>query len=126
MTTTIDNTDDIIDSREVIERIAALEETRENMTDAVEHWPGSDGADELASLTALADEASQYSEDWSYGSTLIRRSHFTDYCKELLEDCGDLPKNLPSYIEIDWEATARNLEVDYTPVDFGGVEYLIR
>jgi hypothetical protein len=126
MTTTIENTDDIIDSRDVIERIEALEEARESMANAVEHWPGSEESEELATLTALADEASQYSEDWRYGSTLIRRSYFVDYCKEMLEDCGELPKNLPSYIEIDWKATARNLEVDYTPVDFGGVEYLIR
>jgi hypothetical protein len=27
---------------------------------------------------------------------------------------------------IDWEATARNIAVDYTEVDFGGVTYYIR
>ena len=126
MTTTIDNRDDLIDSREVIERIEELEEARQNIADATENWPGSDEAEELTTLEALANEASQYSDDWAYGSTLIRRSYFVEYCKEMLEDCGELPKDLPSYIEVDWQATARNLEADYTTVDFDGVEYLIR
>jgi len=44
----------------------------------------------------------------------------------LLEDCGDIPKNLPSYIEIDWETPARNIRVDYTAVEFGDVTYWVR
>jgi hypothetical protein len=44
----------------------------------------------------------------------------------MLEDIGVLPKDLPTYIEIDWDKTADNLEVDYASVDFGDDEYLIR
>jgi hypothetical protein len=29
-------------------------------------------------------------------------------------------------VEIDWEATARNVRTDYTAVDFDGVTYWIR
>jgi hypothetical protein len=43
-----------------------------------------------------------------------------------LEDVGDLPRGIPSYIVIDWAATADNLKVDYTEVDFDGVTYLVR
>ncbi|MDV3579885.1 antirestriction protein [Elizabethkingia anophelis] len=31
----------------------------------------------------------------------------------LLEETGDIPQNLPSYICIDWESTARNVMYDY-------------
>lgn len=37
-----------------------------------------------------------------------------DFTMELLESCGDIPKDLPSYIHIDWEATARTIMYDYS------------
>jgi antirestriction protein len=37
-----------------------------------------------------------------------------DFTMELLESCGDIPKELPSYIVIDWEATARTIMYDYS------------
>jgi hypothetical protein len=39
---------------------------------------------------------------------------------------GDMPKEIPSYIVIDWDATAENIQADYTSVDFDGVTYWIR
>jgi len=77
-------------------------------------------------LKALADEASDLSSDWTYGETLVRYSYWVEYVQELLEDTGDLPKDLPHYVEIDWKATARNIAVDYETVSFDGVEYYIR
>jgi antirestriction protein len=40
-----------------------------------------------------------------------------DFVYQLLEDCGDIPKDMPSYIVIDWEATARNIMFDFYEVD---------
>lgn len=136
------NTDDIIDSRDVIERIEELEAERSELGDALhdattvrakraakkalDAWNASDEARELKALVALASEAEGYAADWKHGECLIRESYFTEYCEQLLEDIGDLPKDIPNYIVIDWEATARNLKVDYTEVDFDGVTYLIR
>jgi antirestriction protein len=37
-----------------------------------------------------------------------------DFVQELLESCGYIPKDLPHYIAIDWERTARNIMHDYT------------
>ena len=37
-----------------------------------------------------------------------------DFTQQLLEDCGDRPKDLPNYIVIDWEATARQIMWDYS------------
>jgi len=37
-----------------------------------------------------------------------------DFVYDLLESCGDIPKDLPSYIHIDWESTARDIMYDYS------------
>jgi len=36
-----------------------------------------------------------------------------DFAQTTLEQDGSIPENLPSYIYIDWETTARNLMYDY-------------
>lgn len=36
-----------------------------------------------------------------------------DFVMQLLGDMGELPDNLPSYIHIDWESTARDVMMDY-------------
>ena len=43
-----------------------------------------------------------------------------------MSDIGDLPKNIPRYIEIDWDKTADNLKQDYTSVTFDGADYYVR
>ena len=114
----VSNYDDVIDSRDIIERIEELTDTLE-LLDAEEK-------EELETLVALQNEAEGYSSDWKYGETLIRESYWEQYVQELCEDNGDIPKDLPSYIEIDWEVTANNIKTDYTEVDFDGITYYIR
>ena len=46
--------------------------------------------------------------------------------QELLVDCGYIPKDLPSWIVIDWEETADNLKIDYMEVSLMGETYLMR
>ena len=137
------NTDDVIDSKDVIERIADLDAERAALVVELESASAEggegeaaaredlddwdiDNGEELAALRALAKEGESYAPDWQYGETLIRESYFTDYCEELLKDIGDLPRDLPGYLVIDWEATANNIRIDYTEVDFDGVTYLFR
>ena len=62
--------------------------------------------------------------DW-YPITLIREDYFAEYARDLVDDCGELPA-IPSYVVIDWEATADNLRVDYSEVDVDGIAYLYR
>ena len=128
----VSNTDDVIDSRDVIERIEELQGERDSFEVDGEENPGAwaeqnpDDAEELRVLEALAEECEDYASDWRHGETLIRESYWQDYVQELLEDVGDIPRDLPHYLVIDWEATARNIAYDYTLVDFGGVDYYIR
>lgn len=147
MTNEISNDQNILDSRDVIERLDelqskfdAIEEAKANLNaaepgnteeaqaelDAASEDFDEDERAEYHALKALADEAEGYADDWRHGATLIRETYFTDYCKELCRDIGDLPKDVPRYIEIDWDATANNLRVDYTEVEFNGETYLIR
>ena len=91
-------------------------------------------AAEHAALLKLADEASQYAPDWEHGEILIRDSYFKEYAQELAEDCAPFPRNSPEgkalemwpYRCIDWDQAARELQMDYTSVDFDGVTYWIR
>ena len=118
--TTIDNSQDVMDSRDIIERIEELENDIESLDD--------DDKDELEILKALAGEASDCSSDWQYGATLIRESYFTEYCEDFCKDIGDIPSELPWYIanHIDWDGVAREIKMDYSEVDFDGVSYFIR
>ena len=159
----IDNTEDLLDSTDIIERIEELESDRgyleadvenaeEALTDYIENdedadeasdkgvelaaavdearkalaeWDESGDAEELQILKAFAEGFEGYG-DWEHGETLIRKTYFTEYVEDLLKDCGDLPTEIPWYIVIDWEATARNIKVDYTESDFAGVTYYMR
>lgn len=40
-----------------------------------------------------------------------------DFVEDLLDSCGDLPKDLPAYIHIDWEATAKDIMMDYFEIE---------
>lgn len=123
----ISNSDDIIDSRDVEERIAELERARDARDDPDSDWPGSDESEELAMLCAFRDEAEPYCPDWRYGAMLIRESYFTDYAKELAEDIGAISRDAQwPLAHIDWEAAAQALLIDYSEASFDGVTYYFR
>lgn len=121
----ISNKDDIIDSRDVIERIEELESEIETATEDGGE-PTEDDVEELRILKALADEG-KGSPDWKHGETLIRESHFVAYAEQLADDIGAINQNAKWPLNhIDWEAAATELKVDFDEVDFDGVAYLIR
>ena len=37
-----------------------------------------------------------------------------EFAQNLAEDCGDVPRGMSSWIEIDWKASWDNLDYDYT------------
>lgn len=128
MARTISNRDDVIDSRDVIERIEELKDERDTaaLAEELTAWDEENG-EELAVLLALEEEAEGYAADWKYGEALIRDSHFREYAQQLAEDNGEVrddatwPHNC-----IDWDEAARQLQQDYTEVDFGGVAYWVK
>lgn len=134
----ISNSEDVIDSRDVIARIDQLKDELEDagvsfdletdkLNDAANERDMTAELEEWEALTKLAEQGEQYAPDWQYGETLIRDSYFREYAEELAEDIGAInaeatwPNNC-----IDWERAARELRVDYTAIDFDGVTYWIR
>jgi hypothetical protein len=129
----------MIDVRDLIEQYEALE--TELMDSYLEHatneqsfneWVATtEGNEELKELATILDELKgsggdeQWRGDW-YPITLIADSYFVDYCEELVSDIGDMPREIPSYIEIDWEATANNIKVDYSEIEIDGDTYYFR
>jgi hypothetical protein len=126
----IDSSEDVIDSRDIIERIdhlqslAGYEMVAEDCPD-YEDFPDldPDEVDELMALLRLQDEADEYVSDWKHGEVLIRHTYFTEYTEELCKELGYIADDFPWWIEIDWEETAENVKQDYTELDFDGVAY---
>lgn len=125
MATDISNMDDVIDIRDVIARIEDLEEmaTDESLTqDERTH-----ANNELAVLQSLAEQAEGYAGDQHHGEQLIRDSYFKEYAQELAGDVVTINTSVtwPNNC-IDWDWAAREIQMDYTAVDFDGVTYWIR
>lgn len=141
----IDNTEDMINSSDIIERISEMElEATGRWEEATEFpegegpsygeladvdhcaWLDPEDADELRALRALAEQSEGYAADWHHGETLIRDSYFLIYAQELSDELhGETDMSWP-FTCVDWEMAARELKMDYTSVDFDGVTYWIR
>ena len=147
------NGDDVVDSRDVEERIEELEQERDDLVDirdeasealedaepedhaqaeadleeaveALTEWDNSAEGSELNDLKAFRDEVN--SSEWTYGLTLIHATYWVEYVEEMLIDIGDLPQDIPHYIVIDWDQTADNIQVDYSEADINGNTYYYR
>lgn len=128
----LDLTADVIDTRDIIARVEELESLKDDHEADPDggHWSDED-AQELRTLIDIMDDLKGYGgdEQWRgdwYPLTLIRESYFADYCQDLVIDCGGLPASIPDYLVIDWEATSRNLKVDYSEVEIDGVTFFYR
>ncbi len=144
---------DLLDSRDIAARLEALRAERDRLgvalTDAEDAYSeatrnGDAAETERAACDVANDDYDEFGAayeheirdleemegsgipDWHDGAALIHERHFTDYCRDLLEDIGDLPRDLPGYIVIDWEATADNIRADYTEFTYAGHTYLVR
>ena len=123
----ITNSDDVFDSRDVLERIKELEsELDELLEDYPEEQESIDEIqEELDLMYSIRNE--WYSEEsFKYGVIFVRDDYFEDYAREFAWDIG-LTSDLES-IEwpfncIDWEEAAEELKIDYTCIDFDGVTY---
>lgn len=122
MADSISTYEDILDVRDIIERYEELEEDEER---------DEEDEKEFKLLESLLEELKgmggdeQWKGDW-YPITLIRDSYFKDYTEELCKDVGYISSDFPSWIEVDWEATADNVQQDYSSIEIEGVEYWYR
>lgn len=133
---------DLIDSRDLLELFEDLktqfvdefnEWAEENEHEPIEDWEDAptnleDLEDLHQEITELADfinECAGYG-DFDYGEALIHEDYFTEYCEDFLKDCGYIPNDMPSWIELDFEATAENMKADYITADWGDETYYMR
>ena len=129
----IDNTQDIIDVRDIIERVEELESS-------IQDYENEDGdielrdehisqKKELEELRGVLSELAgyggdeQFEGDW-YPVSLIHDNYFETAMDELLEDIGDIPRDLPCYLTITVDYVA--LKQDYSSVDIGSETYWYR
>lgn len=118
----IDAYEDLINSRDVIDRLAELEDTDIYPIGELTH-------DQIAEITTLRVLAAQGENlgGWEVGLTLIRDSYFEDYAREYADDscAGSYNPSWP-YNHIDWAEAANELQQDYTSIEFDNVTYWAR
>jgi len=68
----------------------------------------------------------EMTDDYKYGISIIHKDYFTEYCTEFLEEVGYVPKDFPTWIVIDYEATALNMRSDYFSTEYEGETYYTR
>jgi len=115
-----------IDTRDLQDRIDELERLCIEDMDDEEREAWTDEQEELDDLLALKEEIGDYV--FENQETLIRESEINDYLIEMVHDIGDLPKELPSYIEsnINWDGVVEDLLQDYSEVEIDGTTFYYR
>src|SRR5690554_3957878 len=118
----------VLDTNDLIEKREELKE--EIFNDFLECFPQyEDMTDSYDDILMEEEEIQDWKEGWSeeiehieeidsieeeiggefdYGTTLIDESDMEEYVKDLLDELGYIPKDFPSWIEIDWSSTADN------------------
>ena len=107
-----------VDRTDSFEDILFEEEELENFKD---YWK--DELEEIENINEIEDEIGS---EFDYGCTLIHEDSFQEYCEELLEELGYVPKDFPTWIEIDYEATSENMKQDYSELVYDGENYFYR
>lgn len=80
-------------------------------------------ADELQEIRNIDEiESDIGSREFQYGITLIPVDDFEEYAQDYTRELYNL-SDIPSWIEIDWDATAHNLSSDFSSVEYDGDSY---
>lgn len=121
---TIDNTQDCMDSQDIIERLEELKIELSDLDSENLDQAGAELQEEYLNLLTFASECENYASDWRYGVTVIHENYFEEYQDDLIADCYSLPKDLPYFIKITYDYDM--LKQDYTEIDFDGETYYLR
>ena len=130
--TELDLRADVIDVRDIIERIEEIDRMADDVNDPAWRNENESEAEEFDALHAIMAELAgeggdeQWRGEW-YPLTLIRDSYMEDYARELSEDIGAIDRNATwpnNYI--DWEAATDALRMDYTAIEIDGITYQYR
>lgn len=133
----VGNYNDTLSLSDITDRVEELRDDRDNYNDDDDDgnaWAGEnpEDADELSALESLLDDLRgdggnhKWEGDW-YPDILIRDSYFKTYAQDFAEDIGAIKSDAawPNNC-IDWEQAARELQMDYSSVEYDGVIYWYR
>lgn len=108
---------------------AAADQAVTDAEAALAEWDDSEDGEELKTLEAILEDLAGNGGDEQWGGvwypvTLIRDSYFEAAMDELIEDIGDMPKDIPAYltVTVDYDA----LRQDYTSTEIDGETYWYR
>lgn len=126
-----DGTDEYFFSRDVIARIAEIEEEYEadDPEGTFTNVAGMpiDVREEYEALIDLRNDAEVNIADWESGETFVSDDYFVEYAKELTSYIADIRTDYEWPLNhIDWYAAADELKQDYTPFEFRGTTYWAR
>lgn len=94
----------------------------DDQSEFLEYW-----REETEQIGEIDDLESEINNgEFEFGTTLVPEDKFEEYTEQLLIDCGYISRDFPTWIEIDWEATADNVKQDYSEVEFRDVTYFYR
>lgn len=128
--------DDILDSRDLENRLAELDEEFEGWQsekkkednlwedeDLLKVWENEfEEGEEHKAINNLKECVDGM--QWNDGITFIHENHFENYAREYAEDCGYIKEDVGwPYSCIDWEKAARELKSDYACITFRGEIY---
>lgn len=146
----LDLSADLIDVRDIISRLEELREERETFVSeeaasdedaggdddtraeyALNAWKrdSPEDSEELSKLENILEDLcgnggdEQWEGNW-YPVSLIADSYFETAMDDLLEDIGEMPKDIPSYLKITVDYDA--LQQDYTSTKIDGFTYWYR
>ncbi len=87
-----------------------------------EYWQ-----DEINHIAEIDNIETEIGSEFTYGTPLIDEDYWVEYVEEeLIKGCGDLPQDIPWYIEIDWDKTANNIRIDYGSIRYQDNTYYYR
>ena len=119
----ITSSEDVIDFRDVTDRWEVLDETEDRSEDE---------QTEYVALGALLEDTKgyggdhQWRGDW-YPGAMIRDSYFKEYAEQFADDIGAIDRNASWPLScIDWDQAARELQMDYSAIEFDGVTFWYR
>lgn len=118
-----------MNTTDIHEFVSDFETEHEELLALIERHQGEEGFTEAALALCKVEESTwaeyldkkEASEELPSDAQLVPDEDWVDYVKEMLEDMGEV--RVPSYVVVDWEATADNIQQDYSSIDIGNNTY---
>jgi len=113
-------TQDVIDSRDIQERINALKNAKEHKL------LSEDEKRELKQLESFKEQCEDSNGDsFEYGQIIVHENYFDKYAEEKAYEFGYIEKNSPLASCIDWDEWAELMKDDYLEVEYNEETYYV-